>query len=308
MTPFVNYPEISVRTKFAARACLLTLVCLTTINTHAQSFSASDIAGRWESPAPVFDEANKLYGSYVFELYGNQWTHIFTASADAAGQQRLFSFRVGVSSYNLGEPVPGVTNALEGDFERTSLYMTAFAQPMADLFKQANCGTSEWNLGEEQEVTAAGCMFIPSRAACPTELDIVVFDGKTLSFGDRSGNMCALPRPANASKASLVRKPVYAMIQAQIKDPAAFFGEYVPGHVPSLVQYGGKLSLVLKTEQALNDPALQGTLAGQMFIVQEWPSMLAFNAWWASPEYAPWNAIRANAANVQLTLSTAVGE
>lgn len=296
------------RTGFAFIAGLATLAGLTTIPAQAQSFTANDIAGRWESPTPVYDEANKLYGSYVFELYANQWTHTFTASADASGQQKLFSFRVGASNYTLGKPANGLANAVEGDFERGSFFMTAYAQPMADMFKQANCGNGEWKLGVEQEVTANGCAFIPSKSACPKELDIVVFDGKALSFGDRSGNMCALPRPAKASKASFVRKPVYAMIQAQIKDPGAFFGQYVPGHVPSVMQYGGKFSLTLKAEQPLADPKLQGTLPGQMFIVQEWPSLLAFNAWWTSPEYAPWSSIRANAANVQLTLSTAVGK
>lgn len=287
------------------------LVCLGLFgvaSVQAQSFTASDIAGRWESPAPVFNEANKLFGSYVFELYANQWTHTFTASADAAGQQKLFSFRVAASSYTLGKPVAGVANAMEGDFERASFFMTAYAQPMADMFNRANCGHGDWKLGLEQEVSAKGCAFIPSKATCPKELDIVVFDGKTLAFGDRSGAMCALPRPVKASKASLARKPVFAMIQAQIKDPGAFFGQYVPGHVPSVMQYGGKFSLTLKAEQPLADAKLQGTLPGQMFIVQEWPSFTAFNAWWNSPEYAPWSAIRAKAADVQLTLATAVGK
>lgn len=289
-------------------SALFSLGLFGAVAAHAQSFTASDIAGRWESPAPVFNEANKLFGSYVFELYGNQWTHIFTASADAAGQQKLFSFRVAASSYTLGKPVAGVANAVEGDFERGSFFMTAHAQAMADMFKQANCGNGDWKLGVEQEVTAKGCAFIPSKAACPKELDIVVFDGRTLSFGDRSGAMCALPRPAKASKAALAKKPVFAMIQAQIKDPGAFFGQYVPGHVPSVMQYGGKFSLTLRAEQPLVDAKLQGTLPGQMFIVQEWPSFMAFQAWWNSAEYAPWSAIRAKSADVQLTLTTAVGK
>lgn len=274
---------------------------------QAQSFTASDIAGRWETAAPVFDEANKLFGSYVFELHANQWTHTFTASADAAGQQKLFSFRVGASAYTLGKPVATPANAVEGNFARSSFYMTAYAQPMADMFTQAKCGSGQWTLGVEQEVTATGCAFIPSKAACPTEHDIVVFDGKTLAFGERSSNMCALPRPVKASKAVLTKKPVFAMIQAKVKDPAAFFGQYVPGHAPTVQQYGGKFHLVLKAERPVQDAKLQGTLPGQMFIVQEWPSMLAFNAWWTSPEYAPWSAIRAQAAEVQLTLSTALG-
>jgi len=187
---------------------------------YAQSFTEKDIAGRWEYAAPVFDEINKLFGSYVFELHANQWTHTFTASADAAGQQKLFSYRVSASGYKLGKPVPGVANAVEGDFDRSGFLMTAYDPSMAGMFNQANCGNGDWNLGEEQDVTAKGCASIPSKTACPKELDIVVFDGKTLAFGDRRGAMCALPRPAKASKASFVKKPVFGMIQARIHDPA----------------------------------------------------------------------------------------
>lgn len=273
---------------------------------QAQAFTAKDISGRWESVAPVFDEVNKFFTSSVFELYANQWTVNFIASADAAGQQKLFSLRVGASNYTLGKPAPGVANAVEGDFDRGSVFVTAYAQPMADMFKQANCGDGDWKLGVEQDVTVKGCAFIPSKTSCPKELDIVVFDGKTLSFGDRSGNMCALPRPTKASKVSLVKRSVHAMIQAKVNDPGAFFGQYVPGHVPSVAQYGGKFAIELKTEKPLVDSKLQGTLPGQLFIIQEWPSLLAFNAWWSSPEYAPWNAIRSKAADVQLTLATAI--
>jgi len=287
---------------------LLASALVTAGAVQAQSFTAQDIAGRWESPAPVYDERNKLFGGYVFELLGNQWSLNFTASADAAGQQRLFTLRVGASGYTLGKPVSGLANAMDGDFERGRFYLTAHAQPMADMFKGAQCGNGDWTLGVEQDITANGCAFIPSKANCPRELDIVIFDGKTLSFGDRGGNLCALPRPSSASRASLARKPVFAMIQARIKDPGVFFGQYVPGHVPSVQQYGGKFTQTLRAVQPLADPKLQGTLPGQMFIVQEWPSILAFDAWWNSPEYAPWSAIRAKTADVQLTLTTAVGK
>lgn len=294
------------RIRNALFSAIAALGFIGTANVQAQTFTAKDISGRWESLAPVFDEANKFFSSSVFELFSNQWTVNFTASADAAGQQKLFGLRIGASSYTLGKPASGIANAVEGDFERGSIFMTAYAQPMADMFKQANCGNGDWKLGVEQEVTAKGCAFIPSKTACPKELDIVVYDGKTLSFGDRSGNMCALPRPTKASKVSLVKRSVHAVIKAKVNDPGAFFGQYVPGHQPSVAQYGGKFSMTLKTEKPVADAKLQGTLPGQLFIVQEWPSSLAFDAWWTSPEYAPWSAIRSKAADVQVTLTTAI--
>lgn len=93
----------------------LTMLCLLHAGgTQAQSVTTKDMSGRWESPAPVFDEATKLYGSYVFEFNAKQWTHTFTASADAAGQQKLFSYRVAASGYMLGQPVAGIYCQREG--------------------------------------------------------------------------------------------------------------------------------------------------------------------------------------------------
>lgn len=291
----------------ALRTLLATVLLLAGV-AEARTFTSAEIAGRWESQAPAYDERNKLFGSHVFELHGTQWSLLFTASADAAGQQKLFSVRIGASGYTLGKPVAGLPGAMEGDFERGSVFVTAHAQPMADLFTGAKCGNGAWVLGVEQDVSADGCAFVPSRSACPRELDIVVFDGTTLSFGERSGDLCRLPRPVAASAVRLARKPVFAMIQARITDPGAFFGRYVPGHVPSVQQYGGKFVQTLRAVRPVSDPKLQGTLPGQMFIVQEWPSTMAFDAWWSSSEYAPWSAIRAGSAEVQLTLTTAVGK
>ena len=100
--------------------------------------------------------------------------------------------------------------------------------------------------------------------------------------------------------------PVLAMIEVQITDPAVFFGKYVPGHLPSVQKYGGKFLIEMKTEKPLADAKLQGTSAAQVFIVQEWPSLDAFNRWWNSPEYAPWNEIRSKSANVKLTIASKI--
>lgn len=283
-------------------------LALTVAGTASEALTIDDIAGRWETAAPVYDEASRVFGSYVFEFHGHRWTVLFTASADAAGQQRLFSLRVGPSTYNLGKPVQGMANAVEGDFERGSLHLTAHAGALAAMFNNSGCGQGEWQIGVEREVTATGCAFVASRSSCPMEHDIVAFDGRTLSLGDRSRSLCSLPRPTALSRATLVRKSVHAMIQARIQDPAEFFGRYVPGHVPSVQQYGGKFTQTLRALQPVVDSKLQGTLPGQMFIVQEWPSILAFNAWWNSPEYAPWSALRARTAEVQVTLASVVGK
>jgi uncharacterized protein (DUF1330 family) len=266
--------------------------------------AAAALEGRWES-APVQNPNDKSYARSVFELRGNQWTIDYTTSADPAGAQKLFALRV-AGSYKLGAPVAGVLHGVEGDFERSRISVTAFAQPLLDMFNQAGCGGGKMTLGVRQDVTASGCAFVPSQPKCPREYDLVVFDGKTLSFGDRSGNMCALPRPTKVSAVSHRATPVFALIEVRVKDPAAFFGQYVPGHLPTVARYGGSFFLEMKVERPFGDPNLQGTSAAQLFIVQEWPSTLAFEAWWNSKEYAPWKEIRAKAAEAKLTLGTRI--
>ena len=76
------------------------------------------------------------------------------------------------------------------------------------------------------------------------------------------------------------------MIQVKLKDGAAF-QKYVEGHIPSLLQYGGKI-VAANPEFVVSE----GERDFDVLVVQEWPSAAAFQTWHESPEYAPWKELR----------------
>jgi len=185
----------------SALAALLASACASS----GGGLAPSALDGRWETAQRIYNETNRIYGHYAFEFNNRQWTHTFTASADAEGRQGLFRYRVLASPFRIGASIPGAANAWEGDFDVKGRYLTALAPPFQDMFSKSQCGVGSWSLGQEQDVTDKGCAFIPSSTKCPTERDVIYFDGNTLGFGDRSGDMCSLPRPAKASNVKLAR-------------------------------------------------------------------------------------------------------
>ena len=251
-------------------------------------FASQALVGRWISPKiEAVEGPNPIFGYWDFMLTETTWAHTFTAYADTEGKIKLFQYRVGESPYTLGEAISAIPNALAGDFTVSSRHMTAFAPDFVKLFTDSKCGSGAWEIGVEQDVTQTGCAFIPSSAACPQEHDIVVLDGQTLAFGDRSGDMCDAERPAAPSTHAFLKvREIYAVIQVKLKDGAAF-QKYVEGHLPSLLQYGGKI-VAANPEFIVSE----GERDFDVFVVQEWPSAAAFQTWHESPEYAPWKELR----------------
>lgn len=258
----------------------------------AEPFTAKELVGRWISPKiEAVEGTNPLFGYWDFTMTETTWTHVFTAYADPDGKVKLFQYRVGESPYTLGEDIPAISQAKIGDFTVNSRYMTAFAPDFVKLFTDSKCGSGAWELGVEQDITQTGCAFIPSSKACPQESDIVVFDGQKLAFGDRSGDMCDAERPAKPSTHAFLKvQEIYAVIQVKLKDGAAF-QKYVEGHIPSLLQYGGKI-VAANPEFIVSE----GAKDCDVLVVQEWPSAAAFQTWQASPEYKPWKELRQNTA------------
>jgi uncharacterized protein (DUF1330 family) len=84
------------------------------------------------------------------------------------------------------------------------------------------------------------------------------------------------------------------LILANIIDPA-LFADYIKGHIPTISQYGGRVTF----RSTANTPVL-GTDKWDAVAIQEWPSEAAFEAWWHSDEYRPWALIRDNAATITI--------
>lgn len=101
-------------------------------------------------------------------------------------------------------------------------------------------------------------------------------------------------------------KTAYVFITVKITDRDKFM-EYVRGHIPSVIQYGGKFRFEgIRIENIENS-----TFAGEksdMVIVQEWPDKERFYQWWNSEEYSPWKEMRPQGADVTVTLAEQRGD
>ncbi len=97
----------------------------------------------------------------------------------------------------------------------------------------------------------------------------------------------------------------YAMITVKISDREKFM-EYVHGHIPSVVKYGGKFKFEgIQVEDIEHSPFGKDTT--DLVIIQEWPSKESFYAWWNSEEYKPWKEMRPLGAAVTVTLTAQRG-
>ena len=95
---------------------------------------------------------------------------------------------------------------------------------------------------------------------------------------------------------------VYAVIEVRIKNQEIFM-EYVKGHIPTIMQYGGKFLGEFESIQPFEDKHLQGLSQWNLVVIQEWPDKETFLKWWDSPEYKQWNEMRPQGADVNLTIT-----
>ena len=96
-------------------------------------------------------------------------------------------------------------------------------------------------------------------------------------------------------------KTAYAIITVKITNREKFI-EYVKGHIPSVIKYGGKFRFEgISIENIENSTFADGQ--SDMVIIQEWPGRESFYAWWNSEEYKPWKEMRPQGANVTVTLA-----
>lgn len=76
------------------------------------------------------------------------------------------------------------------------------------------------------------------------------------------------------------------------------FQQYVVGHIPTIEQFGGKF--LVKGDQG---EVLEGDWQSNIMVVQEFPSIEQFKAWYHSEEYRPWKALRQSCADVNVILT-----
>ncbi|PTL81623.1 hypothetical protein [Vitiosangium sp. GDMCC 1.1324] len=185
--------------------------CATSSGASGTRVTANDLKGRWTSavcesmPNP---DGSKTYFKRHFDLQEKQWSLKFETFGDAGCTARLFTARF-EGPYTLGKDSEKVAGATEGTFSFGRHYMTAHVQPVADWFQGAQCGTGSWKVGEEQETSATGCVFLRPVAACGLDHDVVKVEGNQLFFGQRpaDNDMCTPDkRPTALTAVAVVRE------------------------------------------------------------------------------------------------------
>jgi hypothetical protein len=185
--------------------------CATTGGASGTQVKTKDLKGSWTSAVceamPANPDGSRTYFKRRFTLTEREWKLNFETFGDAGCTARLFTARF-EGPYSLGKDSEKVAGATEGDFAFGRTFMTAHVQPVADWFQGAKCGTGAWKVGEEQETSATGCVFLKPVTACGMDHDVVKVEGDRLFFGQRpaDNDMCTPDkRPTALTAVAVVR-------------------------------------------------------------------------------------------------------
>ena len=186
--------------------------CATTAQTSGPQTHVKPeaLTGSWTSA--VCESMSNADGSTTyfkrhFTMTPGEWSLKFQAFGDPGCTVGLFTARV-EGPYTLGQDSAKVDGATEANFGFRRHFMTAHVQQVADWFQGAHCGTEPWKVGQEQETTATGCVFLRPVASCGADHDVVKVTGRELFFGQRpaDNDMCApSKRPTALTRVAVVR-------------------------------------------------------------------------------------------------------
>jgi hypothetical protein len=124
----------------------------------------------------------------------------FTTYADAACTTKFFSIG-NESRRTVGKPVAGVAGAFELDVAFQKLFAVAHSPAAAAQLRSASCGTGDFAVDVEKDVTQSGCLFFQPISACGFDYDIVKVEGDKLYNGVRGEDQCVVagrPKSLNA--------------------------------------------------------------------------------------------------------------
>jgi hypothetical protein len=175
---------------------------------RANGSAASILEGEWSSGCFPFSlgEGQENGATLDFQFVGNRWQVIFSTYAEPACAAPLFSLRR-EGPFAFGEPSTVIADATNMIFVGTQLGATAYTDDMAAFLAGAGCGTAPFVAGEEQEISATGCLSFRPVAERAIEYDIIHFDADgRLHFGLRpADDDLSIPerRPAEISPIAL---------------------------------------------------------------------------------------------------------
>jgi len=90
---------------------------------------------------------------------------------------------------------------------------------------------------------------------------------------------------------------LYAVIDVTVKNHEKL-KEYVAGHLPTIMQYGGKI-----VSRGFDPEVVTGSWTPRLLVIHEWPDREQFQRWYDSAEYRPWRELREEACDMNMVLT-----
>jgi hypothetical protein len=156
---------------------------------EARPARVEQLTGAWKSPAAE-SIGGGTFTTREFKFTRDRWQVEAMFYGDKEMRQPLFSF-VAEGPYTLGiasSVAPGATNVVFS-FDKKSLTLLTDDAATINRFKLDSCNLVK---GASTDISATGCSFFTSIAACGQEYDLVKIDGDSLRLGARPAdrNMC----------------------------------------------------------------------------------------------------------------------
>ena len=99
--------------------------------------------------------------------------------------------------------------------------------------------------------------------------------------------------------------PAFVVIDVAVRD-AGTMARYAQGHTAGLRAAGGSFLAAGGHMQVIEGE--WGQQASRRIVLQRWPSVAAFRAWYDSPDYRPWRELRWGAAQADMAVLEGLSE
>ena len=106
-----------------------------------------------------------------------------------------------------GGSIEGLTDTYELDIDFKKLLATAHSAEAAGFLKQAGCGSGDFTVDKEKDVSSTGCLFFAKLSKCSKDFDIIKRVEDKLYNGVRAGDQCVVAgRPKKLNTYAFVKK------------------------------------------------------------------------------------------------------
>ncbi len=154
--------------------------------------STPSVTGTWRTGcSPQTNNGQTTYSTSEISEKAGVPRFTYTVFADPACTTKFLSIG-NENRRTVGKPVAGVAGAFELDVAFQKLFAVAHSPAAAAQLRSASCGTGDFVVDQEKDVSQTGCLFFQPISACGFDYDIVKMDGDKLYNGVRSGDQCVV--------------------------------------------------------------------------------------------------------------------